>query len=105
MFNCIVLKYSSPTLTRSQVKLLRTYVFSPYIQYFKLSPKIHKHDAEDVSYWLNSRDWNLTLHHPIEIGKRRAVEETEKADVTERVKRAKAVSTLTVGLGLTAAGI
>jgi hypothetical protein len=86
----------------SQVKLFRAYIIRPRTQYFKLSQNIHKHDAEDVFEWLNSRQQNLTLHHPIEIDKQKSVEGTEEVDFAERVKRVMKVSTLSVGLGLTA---
>jgi hypothetical protein len=78
MFNYIVMKYSRPGLTPSQVKLFRTYIFSPKTLYFKLRQNIHKHDAEDDFYWLNSRDQNLTLHHPIQTDMKGPLKELRK---------------------------
>jgi hypothetical protein len=105
MFNYIVMKYSRPGITPSQVKLFRTYFISPKTLCFKQSQNIYKHDAEDVFYWLSSCDQNLKLQHPTETDKQRSVEGTEEADFAERMKRVKKVSTLCVGLGLTATGV
>jgi hypothetical protein len=78
MLNDIDIKYSRPGLTPSQVKLFRTYIISPKTLYFKLSQNIHKHDAEKVFYWLNTRDQNIMLHRSIEIDKKRPLKGLRK---------------------------
>jgi hypothetical protein len=78
MFDYTLMKYSRPGLPLSQVRLFRNYIVSPKTLYFKLSQNIHKHDAEDVFYWLNSCDQNLTLHHPTDIDKKGPLKELRK---------------------------